>query len=205
MARRALERQQAGTKTEQQNNSKETQDPVLQSYLAYVKDREPPQRRNWRTELQEAYETYLLKAEQEKSRRTSVNEKRSTRQSRAHALKLQGDPRKGQALAERDPDFFYAVNEKKIRDALHERSGKLVDVPYLVRAKEQVFASPFDAGIPVCLWGNWPGKTQLAIECAEEYMARRLLQKELTDRMKEYQGDDPYASSAASTLRFGLK
>lgn len=197
--RRALERQQAGTKTEQQNNSKDTQDPedpVLQSYLAYVKDRRTAAKKELEgLELQEAYETYLLKAEQEKSRRTSVNgEKRSTRQSRAHALKLQEIREKREALAERDPDFFYVSNEKKIRDALHaEREGKLVDVPYLVRAKEQVFAS-LDAGIPVYLVGHLgSGKTQLAIECAEEYMARRLLQKELTDRMKEYQGDDPYA------------
>ena len=195
--RRSLERAEAaGEDPKESKEAQDPEDPVLQSYLAYVKDRRTAAKKELEDlELQEAYETYLLKAEQEKSRRTSVNgEKRSTRQSRAHALKLQEIREKRQALAERDPDFFYAVNEKKIRDALHaERSGKLVDVPYLVRAKEQVFAS-LDAGIPVYLVGHLgSGKTQLAIECAEEYMARRLLQKELTDRMKEYQGDDPYA------------
>ena len=57
--RRALERQQAGTKTEQQNNSKDTQDPedpVLQSYLAYVKDRRTAAKKELEgLELQEAY------------------------------------------------------------------------------------------------------------------------------------------------------
>ena len=170
--RRSLERAEAaGEDPKESKEAQDPEDPVLQSYLAYVKDRRTAAKKELEDlELQEAYETYLLKAEQEKSRRTSVNgEKRSTRQSRAHALKLQEIREKRQALAERDPDFFYAVNEKK------------------------VFAS-LDAGIPVYLVGHLgSGKTQLAIECAEEYMARRLLQKELTDRMKEYQGDDPYA------------
>lgn len=195
--RRSLERAEAaGEDPKESKEAQDPEDPVLQSYLAYVKDRRTAAKKELEDlELQEAYETYLLKAEQEKSRRTSVNgEKRSTRQSRAHALKLQEIREKRQALAERDPDFFYVSNEEKIRDALHaEREGKLVDVPYLVRAKEQVFAS-LDAGIPVYLVGHLgSGKTQLAIECAEEYMARRLLQKELTARMKDYEGDDPYA------------
>ena len=174
----------------------DSSDPVLASYTSYVEKRRKKARDLLSSlSLEEAYETYLYQEERKKSRRSSVNgETRSTPASRQHAAKLQEIRDRRDKLSQEDPDFFAILHEQGILDGLQsEREGKLVSVPYLARAKRQVFAS-LDAGIPVYLVGHLgSGKTQLAVECATQYMQENLLQKRLEEKMQDHAGDDPFS------------
>lgn len=169
------------------------EDPTLSRYLAYVgKKRKEAEKALDDLAIEEAYETYLLRKARKKSRLLSANgEARSTGQSRAHQAAIFQIRKKREELIQKDPDAFAALGERTVlADIESQGAGRLVHVPYLERAREQIFAS-LDAGIPVYLVGHLgSGKTQLAIECATEFMEQRLLQQRLEVRM-EGAGDDP--------------
>lgn len=139
-------------------------------------------------ETEIAYEEMCLVEERERSKAVSVNGgRRSTPESRRHMEKIDGLRRQRQALIELSPDAFYMAHAGEIlEDVSDERQGRLVDVPYLVRAKRRIQNS-LDAGIPVYLVGHLgSGKTQLAVECAQDYMRRRALQKTLEEKMEAF-------------------
>ncbi len=200
---------------ESSGSASDTDDPVLAAYGRYIAGKRAAARDTLRQiELEEAYEAWLLAAAQQKSRALSVNgEKRSTPQSRKHAARLAALRQKKEALCASDPDFFCVCRETDLaEDLAEERAGRLVGVPYLLRAKKQI-ADSLNAGIPVYLVGHLgSGKTQLAIECAVDYMRENLLWEQLTKRMysecgglRKSSSSDPAAqtvkSAAGSTAK----
>lgn len=174
------------------NHVSERDDIILQAYTEYVRQsREKAAERLHLIDLEIACEKMLLQEERENSRADSVNgERRSTSASRAHAEAIEGLLRQKQALTAISPDAFCMAHAEQIlQDVSDEREGRLVNVPYLRRAKKRI-ADSLDAGIPVYLVGHLgSGKTQLAVECAQDYMRRRMLQKVLEEKMKAFRAD----------------
>ena len=163
-------------------------DKVERAYAAYVDAGRMKAREDLaEMEQRSAFETYLLKKAQDRSRETSVNgEKRSTPESRKHRAEILRLDREKEKRMQSDPDFFFAVCEKEIqRDLADEQEGRLVNVPYLLRAKKKAMDS-LRAGIPVYFVGHLgSGKTQLALECATDFMREDLLQKKMDEAMGE--------------------
>lgn len=179
----------ADTRSENPADGADTEDQVFLSYCSYIADKRKQAAETLRRlNLEEAYRKWLLRAAQDESRALSVNgEKRSTPATRRQALKLQEIRREKDRLLAEDPDFFAVYHEEELRqDLADERAGRLVSVPYLQRARKQVSDS-LEAGIPVYLVGHLgSGKTQLAIECATDYMRGRRIQELLTEKMAEH-------------------
>lgn len=143
-----------------------------------------------------AFEEFSLAQARKDSRRHSVNgERRSTPATREHAGRIQQLREEIDALVQQDPDFFFVQALGTLnRDMQQEHSGHLVDVPYLLRARRQISDS-LDAGIPVYLVGHLgSGKTQLAIECAQEYRRKRLLWELVSRKMADHQKRHPKAT-----------
>lgn len=172
-------------------------DPLLKEYAACI-DQRRKQARQWldETDAQIAWESYCLEEERNCSRQDSVNgERRSTPVSRRLAAEIQGLQKQKTATAAIDPDVFYAFHEAQLlQDLNDEREGRLLQVPYLRRAEKQISDS-LSAGIPVYLVGHLgSGKTQLAMEAAQEQMKNRKMHGLLKERMDSFGGMHPCAS-----------
>lgn len=183
------------------SQSGRTRDPhfeeVLQRYNTWLEEsRSAAAVRLNDLQLQLAYEKFCLAEARQDSRRHAINgERRSTPKTRAHAEQIQRLQKEIAAQLQSDPDFFYVFTKEQLhRDMEQEHAGRLVDVPYLQRARQQIRTS-LDAGIPVYLVGHLgSGKTQLAVECAEDYLRERILQAKLSEKMAAYRKRHPEAS-----------
>lgn len=166
--------------------------PLLRRYTQYVRE----QRRQAGERLDQidagiAYERLCLQAE----RAAAAGTRRSDAASRRHAAGIQGLLRQRAALVALSPDAFMAFHEKEIVDDVGAAArGRLVDVPYLHRARKRISDS-LDAGIPVYLVGHLgSGKTQLALESAQERMRDRLLREDLTAQLQAFRQAHPAAA-----------
>ncbi len=180
-------------------------DPLLKQYCSCIRFlRQKAADKLAGNEEESVWEAFLLEEERRRSRDDSINgERRSTPQSRQHAARLQGLIRQKEAAAAQDPDVFYVLHEKELlQDLNDERDGKLVNVPYLQRARKQISDS-LEAGIPVYLVGHLgSGKTQLAKESAEEQMYKRTLYHLLKEKMDAYDTAHPGADNEKKKAYF---
>jgi MoxR-like ATPase len=166
-------------------------------YSAYIREkREEAGRKLSDLERETAYEKVKLEeARREASCETVGGERRSTEETRRHVQKLTGLARQKKALEELDPDIFYMAREKELlQDTEDERCGRLIDVPYLKRTRAQIAAS-LGSGIPVYLVGHLgSGKTQLAMEAAEDFSREKRLTDALLAKLAAFREDVPSAS-----------
>lgn len=173
------------------------EEKVSRDYSAFVREeRQKEALKLHSIDMEIAYEKFCLAKEQEESRKDSVNgERRSNAASRGHAMKIRGLVRQKEARISLSPDAFYEAHEQELlEDIENERKGRLVDVPYLIRAKEQIRASLL-SGIPVYLVGHLgSGKTQLAVEAAGDYSRELAVQRKLSEKNNAFEKRHPAAT-----------
>lgn len=153
---------------------------------------------------EQAVQTALLARTQEKSRAGSVNgERRSTPESRQYAMHLQSLKKQEKNRTETNPDAFFVLHEQELLDDLaNEREGRLVNVPYLKQAKKRMLDS-LNAGIPVYLVGHLgSGKTQLALETAQDYACAKRRQAFLDEKMAAFEKEHAQASPRQKDQHF---
>lgn len=166
-------------------------------YAAFVADaRKAARGRLDALQAKERYERYLLALAREQSRATSLlHERHSTPETRAHAQALSKIEARRRHLMETDADAFFVWHEEELgSDLKDQEAGRLIDVPYLARARRAI-ASSLDAGIPVYLVGHLgSGKTQLAVEAAEDYSYGRTIDAKLAEEMGAWEKAHPEAT-----------
>lgn len=166
-------------------------------YAAFVADaRKAARGRLDALQAKERYERYLLALAREQSRATSLlHERHSTPETRAHAQALSKIEARRRHLMETDADAFFVWHEEELgSDLKDQEAGRLIDVPYLARARRAI-ASSLDAGIPVYLVGHLgSGKTQLAVEAAEDYSYGRAIDAKLAEEMGAWEKAHPEAT-----------
>ena len=147
--------------------------------------------------LSAAFEKVKLEeARREAAAETVSGERRSTPATRQHAQRLAGLKRQLLAMETVDPDIFYKAHEEELlADTAGERSGRLIDVPYLKRTRAQI-ADSLGSGIPVYLVGHLgSGKTQLAMEAAEDFAKDKMLTDQLLLQLKAFREQKPAAAN----------
>lgn len=174
-------------------------------YAAFVTDaREAARRQLDALQAKERYERYLLAEARDQSRATSLlHERHSTSETRAHAQALAEIERERRHLIETDSDAFFVWHQEELGSDLRDQeAGRLIDVPYLARARRAI-ASSLDAGIPVYLVGHLgSGKTQLAVEAAEDYSYGRTVDTELAQEMDAWEKEHPGATYEERCVHF---
>lgn len=174
-------------------------------YAAYVREkREEAGRRLSELKQEMAYENVKLQeARKEAACETVGGERRSTPETRLHVQKLEGLRRQKAAMEALDPDIFYKAHEEELlQDTEDERRGRLIDVPYLKRTRQQIAAS-LDSGIPVYLVGHLgSGKTQLAMEAAADFSREKCLKNALFAKLAAFREENPQATRQQEFLFF---
>jgi hypothetical protein len=144
---------------------------------------------------EERYERFCLDRARNESRACSLlHERHSTPETRRHAAALARISKARQKLLAEDPDAFYVWHEQELLQDLEDQErGRMVNVGYLAHARRAI-ASSLDAGIPVYLVGHLgSGKTQLAVEAAEDYSLSRALMERLGEDMAGWDKEHPQA------------
>lgn len=144
---------------------------------------------------EERYERFCLGRARDESRACSLlHERHSTPETRRHAEALARIQQARQKLLAEDPDAFYVWHGQELsRDLRDQERGRMVNVGYLAHARHAI-ASSLDAGIPVYLVGHLgSGKTQLAVEAAEDFSRDRALMERLGEDMAAWHKEHPAA------------
>lgn len=153
---------------------------------------------------EERYERFCLACARDESRKASLlHERRSTATTRAHADAIARIEKRRRDLLAEDPDAFFVYHAHEVgRDIEDQQRGRLIDTGYVARARKRI-ASSLDAGIPVYLVGHLgSGKTQLAVEAAEDYSAEREQRRRVAEDMQDWQKAHPGASRAEAIAHF---
>lgn len=108
-----------------------------------------------------------------------------------------------ETLLESSPEaweFYYKC--QLIGDIENQHQQRLVNVPYVAKAKQKVIDS-LDLGVPVYIVGHLgSGKTQLAIEAAVDFTIQNKIQRELEDKMEDWFCRNPHATEKAAIQKF---
>lgn len=155
-------------------------------------------------EKEERYERFCLAEARDESRASSLlHERRSTEATRAHADAIAKIEKRKRALLAEDPDAFFVCHSRELgRDIEDQKAGRLIDTGYVARARKRI-ASSLDAGIPVYLVGHLgSGKTQLAVEAAEDYSAEREQRRRAAEDMDAWTKAHPDASRSEAVAHF---
>lgn len=179
---------------ENQRSHRPAKEELLLSYTDYVGQRRREAAKTLcQLETESFYEETCLYLERRTScRNPNAGRRRSSPETREHVRRINGLRHRKSALMAMDPDVFYKAHaEMLLADVSDEQSGRLIDVPYLHRARKLIAAS-LDAGIPVYLVGHLgSGKTQLAVEAAQDSMRRRFLMQKLSEALLSYRNGHP--------------
>ncbi|WP_132995330.1 P-loop NTPase family protein [Sporanaerobacter acetigenes] len=97
-------------------------------------------------------------------------------------------------------EFYYKC--QLIGDIENQHQQRLVNVPYVAKAKQKVIDS-LDLGVPVYIVGHLgSGKTQLAIEAAVDFTIQNKIQRELEDKMEDWFCRNPHATEKDAIQKF---
>lgn len=178
---------------------------LLGRYESYVqKAREEAEAELGAIDAEERYERFCLAEARDRSREASLlHERRSTTETRAHACRIAELEKRRRQLLEKDADaFFVAKRQELSRDIEEQKSGRLIDTGYVARARKAI-ASSLDAGIPVYLVGHLgSGKTQLAVEAAEDYSAERARRHQAAEAMAAWRQEHASATRGEAVQHF---
>lgn len=96
----------------------------------------------------------------------------------------------------------YYYKNQLIRDIENKQQQRLVNVPYVAKAKQKVMES-LSLGTPVYIVGHLgSGKTQLATEAALDFTIENKVQSELEDKMENWFSLNPNASEKDAIEKF---
>lgn len=150
------------------------------------------------------YEKFFLRWERKvNSKNNNFNGYGSTPSTRYRVDNIKNLEEELNNILENSKEAWIFYNKRKLlEDIEKQKSHSLVDVPYVLKAKNKVIES-LNQGVPVYIVGHLgSGKTQLATEAAISFTIQNKIQRELEIEMEEWFLENQSASEERAIEKF---